>query len=241
MKKQTFANERQAGEYIAGAIDALLKEKPDAVLCLAAGHTSLPVFDAMQELGTDFSRARVLGLDEWVGVPAEQEGSCAYFLEKNLFSKINVKKENIVLFDSMTQDAAQTCEGMQAQLEAWGGLDYLLLGMGMNGHLALNEPGDSFEKGPHVVPLSETTLAVAPKYFPEGMPPIREGMTLGIRNLLATRQIHLAVFGAHKAAAVGKLLSYDRPSEEFPATALRLAGNAELVLDEAAAGSGILR
>ena len=231
-----FATEAQAGHYIAQTVASVLREKPDAVLCLAAGHTSLPAFAAMAEMEVDFSQARILGLDEWLGVPADQEGSCAYFLQKNLFSRINARPENIVLFDSMAKDAATACAAIENQLKAWGGIDYLLLGMGMNGHLALNEPGDRFDRGPHEAPLSETTLAVAPKYFPEGMPPIKSGVTLGIQNLLAAGRIQLAVFGAHTAAAVQKLFSYEQPTEEFPATALDLAENAELVLDEAAAG-----
>lgn len=234
MEKRIFAAEAQAGQYLAQTVDAVLRKKPDAVLCLAAGHTSLPAFAAMAEMGTDFSRARILGLDEWLGVPAGQEGSCAYFLQKNLFSRINARPENIVLFDSMAE-AAAACAAIETQLLAWGGIDYLLLGMGLNGHLALNEPGDRFDRGPHEAPLSQTTLAVAPKYFPEGMPPIKSGVTLGIKNLLKARRIQLAVFGAHKAEAVQKLLSYAQPCEAFPATALYLAENAELVLDEAAA------
>lgn len=234
MKKLVFRTEEEAGLYIARTIDTLLKENPRAVLCLAAGHTSLPVFDAMEALGTDFSKARVIGLDEWVGVPADVEGSCAYFLGKNCFSRINVKEENVVLFDAMATDLEAECHKMEAQIEAWGGMDYLLLGMGMNCHLALNEPGDSFKRGAHVAPLSETTKKVAPKYFPEGMPPITSGITLGIKNLLAARQIQLAVFGAHKAPAVARLLQSE-PDEALPASALYLAEHAELVLDESCA------
>ena len=235
MKKRIFETQEKAAVYAADTIESVLKKKTDAVLCLAAGHTSIPVFDELVKRNTDFSKARFIGLDEWAGVPKEQEGSCAYFLEKNFFSRARVDHENIVLFDAMAADLEQACKDMEDQLKEWGGMDYLLLGMGMNGHLALNEPGDSFSQEAHVAELSARTIQVAPKYFPSGMPPITQGITLGIGTLLKARCIQLAVFGAHKKNGVKELLSGE-PREEFTATALYLAEIAELLLDAEAAG-----
>lgn len=230
MKVLQFETPQEGAVYAADTICGILREKPDAVLCLAAGHTSIPVFEELIRRETDFSRTRFIGLDEWVGVAREQEGSCAWFLDRHFFSRIRAERENIVLFDAMADDLQQECARMEAQLQRWGGMDYLLLGMGMNGHLALNEPGDGFDRGAHPVALSETTLQVAPKYFPAGMPPITQGITLGIGTLLRAAHIQLAVFGAHKKEAVRKLLS-SGVSEAFPATALHLSDQAELLLD----------
>ncbi len=234
MKTLIFATEQQASRYAAETVAAILKKKPDAVLCLAAGHTSIPVFDALIERKVDFSQARFIGLDEWAGVPKEQEGSCAYFLEKHFFSRIQVKPEQMALFDAMAEDLDAECEKMEGRLKVWGGMDYLLLGMGMNGHLALNEPGDGFDRTAHPVTLSAVTLKVAPKYFPADMPPITKGLTFGIGTLLKARCIQLAVFGAHKQAVVKELLT-ENVRESLPASALYLAENPELLLDELAA------
>lgn len=173
MKKLVFDTAELAADHAADTVAALLAQKPDAVLCLAAGHTSLPVFEAFLRRGLDFSRARFVGLDEWVGVGPEVKGSCASFLERNFFSKANVRRENIRLFNALARDLDAECATVERQIGAWGGIDYLLLGMGMNGHLALNEPGDSFEHTAHVAELSETTKTVAPKYFAADMPPLR--------------------------------------------------------------------
>jgi glucosamine-6-phosphate deaminase len=108
----------------------------------------------------------------------------------------------------------------------------------MNGHLALNEPGDGFNRGVHVVTLSETTRQVAPKYFPAGMPPIHGGLTLGIADLCAARRIQLAVFGKHKRNPAARLLASTAPAEDFPASALLNAENVELLLDAAAIPPG---
>ena len=239
MKTLIFETKEQAAACGADTIQNLLKRKPDAVLCLAAGHTSIPIFDELVRRKLDFTRSRFIGLDEWAGVPGEQEGSCAFFLEKNFFSRVSVNRENIRLFDGMAGDLEEECRRMEDCLEQWGGMDYLLLGMGMNGHLALNEPGDGFGRRAHPVALSQTTIRVAPKYFPGGMPPITGGITLGIGTLLKAGKIQLAVFGAHKREVVKRLLEAAAPTEELPASALYLAVEAELLLDREAAGQAV--
>lgn len=236
MKKLVFDTAELAAGHAADTVAALLAQKPDAVLCLAAGHTSLPVFEAFLRRGLDFSRARFVGLDEWVGVGPEVEGSSASFLERNFFSKANVRRENIRLFNALAQDLTAECAAVERQIADWGGIDYLLLGMGMNGHLALNEPGDSFEHTAHVAELSETTKTVAPKYFAADMPPLRQGITLGVADFLRARRVQLTVFGAAKAPMVARLLELG-PTTDLPATALHLLPEAELLLDAAAAGA----
>lgn len=236
MKTWVFETQQKAASYAVETIENILTEKPDAVFCLAAGHTSIPIFNALAEKELDFSKARFIGLDEWVGVPKSQKGSCAYFLNEHFFSRISVKKENVVLFDAMAENLEQECTRMEEQIKRWGGIDYLLLGMGMNGHLALNEPGDDFERTAHVTELSQTTLLVAPKYFSQEMPPIVSGITLGIGTMRKARRIQLAVFGSHKREGVAHLQSLSTPDLGFPATALYLVKEAELLLDQEAAG-----
>jgi 6-phosphogluconolactonase/glucosamine-6-phosphate isomerase/deaminase len=160
-------------------------------------------------------------------------------MRENFFSRINADPRNISLFNSQSTDPDSECLRMQKQLAQWGGIDYLLLGMGMNGHLALNEPGDDMSRGVHVTALSDTTLAVAPKYFPEGMPPLTRGITLGFADIRAARLIQLTVFGSHKREAAARLFgaaSGNVTPAEFPAAALRDIVHAELILDRAAAG-----
>lgn len=233
MEIRIFDTENLAAGYVADTVEALLREKPEAVLCLAAGHTSLPVFDELAQRALDFSLTHIIGLDDWLGVGPDTDGSCAAFLRRNFFSRVNLRTENIRLFNALTQDPEAECAAMERQIADWGGLDYLLLGMGMNGHLALNEPGDSFARRAHVTSLSDTTRQVAPKYFPAGMPAITQGITLGIADFMEARCVHLAVFGSHKAPMVARLLAED-PSEELPATALKTLLQAQLLLDHAA-------
>lgn len=236
MKEMVVDTPQQGGAQIADAIVVLLASKPDALLCLAAGHSSLPVFEqlvAAKKRGADFSRARFVGLDEWLGVPPDSEGSCHSFLHRNLFGPLGIKEEQICLFNSLCDDPEAECGRIETHIDRCGGIDFMLLGLGLNGHLALNEPGASFELGAHVAPLSQTTKEVAPKYFSGEMPPLTHGLTLGIRNILAARSIYLGVFGAHKRQVV-QALRDGAVTEQMPASALKNCPHALLVLDREA-------
>jgi 6-phosphogluconolactonase/glucosamine-6-phosphate isomerase/deaminase len=157
-------------------------------------------------------------------------------MRNNFFFRVRVREEQLCLFDPLTENPAEECRRVEGRIDRWGGIDYLLLGMGMNGHLALNEPGSGFAEGARAVPLSQTTLEVAPKYFPADMPPITEGITLGIANILAARRIQLLVSGTHKREIVCRLRTAAGPDPALPASALLDADQAELLLDRAAAG-----
>ena len=221
-------------QVIADELTALLREKPDATLCLAAGHSSLGVFDAMvalQDSGrADFSRVRIIGLDEWSGKAKEDDGSCAGFLYRNCFDRLPIPQSHIRLFNGMYADAAAECRAMEDAIRESGGIDYMLLGMGMNGHLALNEPGTPFALGAHETALSETTRVVGQKYFAQ-QTSLSGGITLGIRNILESRRIVLIVNGAHKKDVFQQLMA-SPVTEAFPASVLKDAPNT-LILAEA--------
>ena len=108
--------------------------------------------------------------------------------------------------------------------------------IGLNGHLALNEPGSDPGCSAHVANLSKTTMDVAPKYFSGAMPPITRGITPGLGDLKAAGVIQLLVLGKHKREICGCLLSCNKIDTELPASSLLELENAELVLDKAAVG-----
>lgn len=236
MKTMIFESPEEAAGHAADTLASILRAKPEALICLATGHSSLPFFDAALERGLDFSGAHFVELDEWMDIPPDTPGSCTFFMRNNFFSRIGVREDRLCLFDPLTEDPAEECRRVEGQIGRWGGIDYLLLGMGMNGHLGLNEPGAPFTEGARAVPLSQTTLEVAPKYFPAGMPPITRGITLGIADILAARYIQLLVLGARKREVVRRLRTAGGPDAELPATALLAADHAELLLDRTAAG-----
>jgi len=236
MKTFVFENETLAAEAVCDAVKKTLAEKPDALFCFAAGHSSLAAFAALaaceKKNEIDFSSAWFVGMDEWRNVAANEKGACAYFLRENFLSKTTIPENHIRLFDGLAKSPEAECLAVTNFIRERGGIDYLLLGVGMNGHLALNEPGSDLSLGARLVRLSDTTRQVAPKYFPKEMPPIEEGLTLGIKDLLAAKRIQVVLTGTHKNPVVKRLLA-NEPPQDFPASVL-LKTNAELLLDAAA-------
>ena len=235
MRTEIFQSPELAAEYIVDMLKDILHDKPDALICLAAGHTSIPVFNRIideQKAGRiNLDNASFVAMDEWAGVSADNTGSMAQFLHRNFLDPIGMREDRIHLFDAFGGESE--CRRIHDYITSAGGIDFLLLGMGMNGHLALNEPGSSRDSLARVVELSETTKQVSPKYFADGMADISQGLTLGLSELLDSRQVVLAVFGEQKRDAVQKFMN-TAPSSEFPASFIKELENAVTVLDEAA-------
>lgn len=231
-----FKDSYEASKYCADTLAAIISNKPYALICMAAGHTSLEFFQILIEMfrnkKIDFSGVKVVGLDEWAGISGSDDGSCEIFLRSNIFDHVNLKKENIRLFDGKAPNLLKECRDIDAYIEDNGGIDYMLLGMGMNGHLGLNEPGTDPESYSHIVDLDSVTKKVAVKYF-EDMPDISKGVTMGIRNILDSKRIQLLITGENKKEIVKKLFS-EVKTNMLPATLLKGHENAEYVLDEPA-------
>ena len=233
MKKLVFDTAELAAGHAADTVAALLAEKPGAVLCLAAGHTSLPVFEAFFRRGLDFSRARFIGLDEWVGVGPEVEGSCASFLERNFFSKAGVRRENIRLFDALAPDPDAECARYDKIIQDLGGIDLQLLGMGRNGHIGFNEPCDAFVMGTHLVDLTESTIDANKRFFASEADVPRQALTMGIMHIMQAKKILVVVSGEDKAEAVAK--AFTGPvTPQVPASILQIHPDVVLVGDKAA-------
>lgn len=238
MEFRVFDSAQQLAQAEAERIAALLRDKPDALICIAAGHTSLPVFDALLEMqntgALSFARAKFVAMDEWLGMNRDTPGSCGDFLVKHFLSHADFAKDNVRLADGCAQDPQAECAALTRFIADNGGLDYVLLGMGMNGHLALNEPGVDFRLGAHVTALDAVTQRVGQKYFAHGAA-LRGGLTLGIADLLAARQVALHVTGGNKAEIAARLMT-EPVSSALPATAVKTLPTARIWMDRAAAG-----
>ena len=215
----------------------MIREKPGAVLCLAAGDTPRLTYDTLAARAAseniDFSQCIFVGLDEWVGIPPENEGSCHYFLQKHLFEPLRISSDQIHLFDALTSDLNDECRKMNQLISTLGGIDLMLVGIGMNGHIGFNEPGASPERYAHVVNLDEATQTVGQKYFRQPTV-LQQGITLGLKHLLEARKVILIANGAKKAGVIKQTI--EGPiTPELPATILRMHPNSEVMLDEEAA------
>lgn len=220
-------------------VDGLLAN-PEQMLCIAAGHTSLGVFncliDAFKEGRADFSRAWFVAMDEWLYMDDQTPESCGSFLVEHFLSKVNYPKDHIRLWNGKAHDPQAECRSVEQFIKnsATGGvIDYLVLGAGMNGHLALNEPGTPMDSRAHVSRLDALTAQVGQKYFSSGAA-LTGGITLGIGDFHEAKRTVLLINGEKKADILAKILKSARPDTALPATALYEFGNASIYFDAAA-------
>jgi glucosamine-6-phosphate isomerase len=214
-----------------------VRTKPDSVLCFATGDTPKLCYEHLLKLAasgrTDFSKALFVGLDEWVGIPPHNEGSCHHFLVHRVFKPLGISPANILLFDGMSDDLANECKLMDAVIAKKGGIDLMLVGIGMNGHIGFNEPGVPANLYSHVVELDEITRAVGQKYFQQSTP-LKNGITLGLRYFMEAKKVALLASGQKKADIIHNALEVDSDGA-IPASIIRRHSNGLVLIDEDAA------
>jgi glucosamine-6-phosphate isomerase len=181
----------------------------------------------------DLSRCKFVSLDEWVGIPPENEGSCQYFLRSVVFNPLQIDENRIRLFDAMSNDTAGECSSMDKFISDNGGIDMIVVGIGRNGHIGFNEPGVPFNKYSHVVELDEVTTAVGQKYFTEETT-LSKGITLGLQHFLDAKQAILIANGEKKAEVI-KLALEGNISPDMPASVTRQHRQSVVIVDEEAA------
>lgn len=237
MQLTIFKDYNALSQQAAEEIIALVKRKPDATLCLASGSTPLLTCEWLVQKAkaenTDLSLCTFIGLDEWIGIPPENEGSCAYFFQNQVFKHLNFSPARIHLFNALSDNPEQECKKIDNIIFENGGIDLMLVGVGMNGHIGFNEPGVSFELYAHVAELDETTTSVGQKYFKEATE-LHQGITLGLKHLLESKKVLMLANGRKKAAIIQKALEGEITSN-LPASIIRRHPNSVVMIDEEAA------
>ena len=213
-----------------------VRVKPDALICLPAGSTAVRTFEILVERSAkgevDFSRAWFVALDEWLDLEDESE-NCDAFMRRHFYGPLGIPDEHVMRFDIHAADLAAACKKVDQFVFDRGGIDIMLLGVGMNGHLGLNEPNGDFSDYARVVDLDPVTMSVGQKYF-SSQTRLTRGITLGVHHIFDTKLVILQVSGAHKAEIVERII-HTPPTEALPATVLKLVPHGVLVTDRDAA------
>lgn len=221
----------------ANLISAQIILKPGCVLGLATGSTPIGIYQQLIEWyrkgDLDFSEVKTVNLDEYKGLAESNIQSYHYFMQQNLFRHINIKDENTYIPNGMEEDSEKECKRFNEIIEGLGGIDLQLLGLGHNGHIGFNEPGEAFEKGTHCVTLTESTLAANSRLFREGEMIPKYAYTMGTRSILLAKKILLVVCGEDKADILSKALT-GPVTPLVPASILQMHGDVTVVGDEAA-------
>ena len=238
MKIQIFPNENQIGEAAARLIAGTIIRKPDCVLGFATGSTPLPAYRSLVTLyeqgAIDFSDVSTFNLDEYVGISRAHEQSYYKFMFDNLFSKINIKKENVHLPNPVSEDLSKDCAAYDAAIDAAGGIDLQLLGIGHNGHIAFNEPCDSFPEGTHIVELTKSTIEANKRFFTSEDEVPKKAITMGIGYIMKAKEILMIATGSGKAEAISAMINGEI-DPLCPASILQSHPAVTVLLDEEAA------
>lgn len=225
----------------AGAVCSLwrdrLRTKPGLTICLPSGTTPAGIYAEMSRSAraglVSFARASVFALDEFGGLAPDDPGRTRYTLQRQLTDAVDLPSAAFHFLDPDVPDIAQHCRDYDAAIG--DGFDLMLLGIGLNGHLGMNEPGSPVDSSTRRVELEGTTIQSSARYFAHHNLP-RWGLTIGMKTVLASKEVWVLANGAAKAPIIQQTLRGEISSSN-PASLLRRHPNCSLFVDALAGAS----
>lgn len=237
MEIKIYPDYDQLSRATADLIAGYINKKKDAWICLASGHTPIGVFKCLmqdvQESKLDLDGCKFFSLDEWVGIDPSDPGSCLSMLKKDFFDPLNIPENQIEFFNVLNNDLQKECDRINTMIMQHGGLDIMLVGVGTNGHIGMNEPGTSFESLAHLGELAEETKTVGQKYFSK-LTKLSNGITLGLQHL-AESKLPIIMANGVKKATIMKTAMSEKPTEKIPVTIAQTIKAGFIMLDQEAA------
>lgn len=228
-------NYEDVSHKAAAIIASIILLKPNCVLGLATGSSPVGTYRdliARYNRGElDFSAVKTVNLDEYVGLTAEHQQSYAHFMRENLFDHVNIRQANCHIPDGMNPDAEAECKRYDALIDAIGGADLQLLGLGPNGHIGFNEPSDVFVKQTNRIELTAATRQANARFFESIDEVPKYAYTMGIGGIMKAKRTLLVVSGRGKAQAV-KDCFFGPVRPGAPGSILQLHPDFILVADE---------
>jgi glucosamine-6-phosphate deaminase len=229
----------EVGRALAQRVVQTLRAKADAVLGLASGRSPIDGYAELRRLrgegAADFSQASTFNLDEFAGISGDDPGSFQRFMRRHLFDGINLQPSRIHFLNGAAPDLDTECERYEQAIRAAGGIDLQILGIGSNGHIGFNEPGDDLSVRTHRVTLAESSRRDNAALFGGDASRVpKEALSMGIGTILLARRIVLVATGEKKAECIRAALD-GRISTRVPASLLQIHGDVEFLLDTAAA------
>lgn len=227
----------RAETLVARLIARALRARPNLVLGLATGRTMERVYERLarmhREEGLDFSQCRTFNLDEYVGLPPDHPGSYRYYMNRHLFSRVNIDPRNTHLPDGTAADLDAESARYERLIQAAGGIDLQLLGLGRSGHIGFNEPLSALRSRTRVKALTETTVRENQTQFPDPAQMPRRAITMGVGTILECRRLLMLVTGPAKAGVLARAV--EGPiTAMISASAIQLHPACTVIVDEAA-------
>ncbi|MBO5106579.1 MAG: glucosamine-6-phosphate deaminase [Clostridia bacterium] len=216
---------KELSKKAANIIVSQVTLKPNCVLGLATGSTPLGTYSNMVEKynagDVDFSKVTSFNLDEYVGLDSLHNQSYRYFMNENLFSKINIKKEKTFVPNGMAENLIEEGKEYDRLIESFGGIDLQLLGIGIDGHIGFNEPDKVFTAETHIAELDDSTIKANSRFFNSEKDVPKQAITMGMKSIMRAKKILLVANGKGKKDILEKAI-YGPIDPMIPASILQL-------------------
>lgn len=225
----------ELAEAVSLEMQIQLETKENPVFCLASGSTPAKCYQKFAEKCAEkraIEKLKLVSLDEWVGVDSSMTGSCYQMLQRDLFQYLPLKEEQITFFQTLNCDLMKECERIDKFILE-NPITFSLMGVGMNGHIGLNEPGAPLKSFSSIVPLSDTTKRVAQKYFMKYLS-LEKGITLSLQQIINSERVIVVITGAHKKEIAKEIM--ENAQADLPAQKLLGFDHIDFFLDKEAAG-----
>lgn len=207
-----------------------IRNNKSARICLATGGSPERMYEIfaekINEENLDISNVTFVKLDEWYDVEADDPCTCNVFIKEKLLDKLNTQPKEVIAFQTKGENYQKDCDRIQSILNEHP-LDVMILGLGMNGHLGLNEPDDHLILDAHIAPLHEVTKT---HDMAEGNP-LTRGITIGLKGIFEAKQVLMLVCGSRKEEAYKNFMSRNI-STQTPASLLWLHPNCTTIIDK---------
>ena len=216
-------------------IENQLKKKNDSILGLATGSTPIGLYKELinkhKSGNISFEKVKTFNLDEYYPILKTNDQSYYYFMNDNLFSHVDIKKENTDIPNGEAKDALKECEDYEKRIASTDGIDIQILGIGQNGHIGFNEPDDALIACTHLTGLTQNTIEANSRFFNSIDDVPKSALTMGIATIMKAKKIILLASGKNKNEAIKALLD-DKLTSSVPATMLKLHNDVTIICDK---------
>lgn len=210
---------------------------PKSVLGLATGSTPIGMYNELVDMyrrgEVDFSEVTTFNLDEYYGLPQQHKSSYYMYMMEHFFQHVNVPKDKIHIPNGMAENIVRECLDYEEKIRIAGGIDLQILGIGANGHIGFNEPGDKLNVTTHLVSLTETTIIDNSRFFDNHNDVPKEALSVGIATIMKAKKIVLLANGDNKSDAMREMTS-GYVNTHVPASILQTHPDITLIADKEA-------
>jgi glucosamine-6-phosphate isomerase len=237
MQIKILETPEEAAQYAVLEWTNYLQKKPESLICMASGDSPKRTCELFCEAANRDDKTLkqffLIGLDEWAGIPPDTPGSCYHDFYVRLIQPLQLSDKQYHFFNAMNPNPENECKKMDKIIEEKGGIDFMVVGIGLNGHIGFNEPGVNPDRVSHIIELDEITKYRGQEYFSKNVS-LQKGITLGLKHVLSARKVIMLALGEKKAQIIKNAVCGE-VTNLLPASYLQLHPESVIIMDKPAA------